>query len=151
MNNNKFTRGVANCNPANIRHGSRWIGLAVEQNDKQFCTFKDMVFGVRALLVLLRTYKYKYDCVTLREVINKFAPPCENNTYGYMIYVRDYLRGYRDSKGFEIEVDFDMVINKWFNRQSPSAYIFPLCKAICMIESRYDLTEVMFNRALELI
>lgn len=148
---NKFTRGIANNNPANIRHGACWIGLSVEQNDRQFCTFKDMVFGVRALLVLLRTYKYKYDCVTLREVINKFAPPCENNTYGYMIYVRDYLRNYRDSKGFEIDVDFDMVINKWYNRHSPSAYIYPLCKAICMIESRYDLTEVMFNRALELI
>lgn len=148
---NKFTRGIANNNPANIRHGAHWIGLAVAQNDSSFCTFKEMIFGVRALLVLLRTYKYKYDCVTLREVINRFAPPCENNTYAYMIYVRDYLRQYQDTKGFEIDVDFDMVINKWYNKKSPSAYIYPLAKAICMIESRFDLTEMMFNRALEII
>ena len=151
MANNKFTRGVANCNPANIRKGSNWIGLSVDQNDREFCTFKDMVFGVRALLVLLRTYKYKYDCVTLREVINRFAPACENNTWAYMNYVRDYLKGYTDNKGFSINVDFDLTINKWINKKTPAFYIYPLCKAICMLESRYDLSETLYDRACTLL
>lgn len=143
----KFTRGIANNNPANIRKGSNWQGLAPTQNDREFCTFVDMLHGVRALLCLLRTYRYKYDCVTLREVINRFAPACENNTLAYMVYVRDYLRSY----GFTIEVDMDTVINKWINRTTPSFYVLPLCKAICMIESRYQLDDTLFKHACELL
>lgn len=147
----KFTRGIANNNPANIRKGCNWLGLSTIQNDRDFCTFQTMLFGVRALLVLLRTYRYKYDCVTLREVVNRFAPACENNTWAYMVYVRDYLRSYSDSKGFPLDVDMDMVINKWINRKMPSFYVYPLCKAICMIESRFDLDEKLFNHACVLL
>lgn len=150
MNNNKFTRGIRNNNPANIRRGSQWLGLRSEQTDA-FCQFTEMRYGIRALLVLLRTYRNKYDCVTLREIIHRYAPACENNTWEYLVFVRNYLRSYYDSKGFSCDVDFDMVVNKWYNAKHPAAYIYPLCAAICQIESRYQLTEEMFNAAVKLL
>ena len=147
----KFTRGYCNRNPANIRHGSKWKGLAANQTDSAFCQFTDMVFGVRALVCLLRTYHYKYDCNTLREVIYRFAPPCENNTYAYMVYVLGCLKDYTDDKKLRLDITSDTPVNTWFNQKAPGAYIFPLCKAICMIESRYELTKEMFDKAVNLL
>ncbi len=151
MKSAKNTRGILNRNPANIRHGSQWKGLAAKQMDISFCQFTDMVYGVRALVCLLRTYHYKYDCSTLREVIYRFAPPCENNTYAYLQYVLGCLRDYEDDKGLKLEINSDTPVNKWFNKQSPAYYIYPLCRAICMIESRYELSRELFDKAVKML
>lgn len=148
----KFSRGVCNRNPANIRHGSQWKGLSLNQTDSSFCQFDEMVYGVRALICLLRTYKYKYDCCTLREVIYRFAPPCENNSYSYMVFVLGCLKDYTDDKGLRMDnITSDTPVNKWHNKQSPGAYIYPLCKAICMMESRYELSKSMFDKAVNIL
>lgn len=77
------TRGERNNNPGNIRHGSNWLGLSAEQPDKSFCTFDDAKYGVRALAKILLVYRAKgYD--TVREVIDRWAPPIENNTEAYV-------------------------------------------------------------------
>lgn len=152
MKSQKFTRGIANNNPGNIRHGSRWLGLAPVQNDSSFCTFSSMVYGIRALVCLLRTYHYKYDCNTLREVIYRYAPPCENNTWAYMQYVLGCLKDDVDIKGFDTDViTADTPVNKWYNRQSPGAYIYSLCRSICLIESRYNLDKAIYDRAVKLL
>lgn len=151
MRNNKFTRGVRNNNPANIRKGSNWLGLCAVQKDSAFCQFVSMPFGIRALLVLLRTYRNKYDKVTLREIIHRFAPPTENNTWEYLVFVRNWLKSYYDGKGFKVDVDFDMCINLWYNSKQPGAYLYPLCAAICQIESRYELTQDMYDKAVKLL
>ena len=86
------SRGIRNNNPANIRHScSKWLGLSKVQVDKEFCTFDSMEFGVRALLVLLRTYYNKHHCNTIRKVISRFAPSSENNTEKYIKYVCDFM------------------------------------------------------------
>ncbi|HEK1835679.1 TPA: structural protein [Proteus mirabilis] len=77
-------RGERNNNPGNIRHGSKWQGLSAQQTDKDFCQFVSPEYGIRAIYVLMRTYEKKYGLCSIREIINRYAPPKENNTEGYI-------------------------------------------------------------------
>lgn len=87
-----LSRGLRNNNPGNIRCGSsRWLGLSSLQNDSEFCQFDSLMFGVRALLIVLRSYYNKYNCNTIRKVISRYAPSTENNTEKYIKFVCDYL------------------------------------------------------------
>ena len=80
------TRGERNDNPGNIRHGSNWQGLSVKQPDKDFCTFDTPEYGIRALSKVLTIYRQKgFD--TVRAIINRWAPPSENNTGAYVAAV----------------------------------------------------------------
>lgn len=87
----KDTRGFRNNNPGNIRHGSPWVGLADEQPDSAFCTFKSVEYGIRAIHRLLHTYASKYGCTNIESIINRYAPPNENNTSAYINTVYDYM------------------------------------------------------------
>lgn len=75
-------RGVRNCNPLNIRQGSRWLGLASHQ-DSEFCTFTSNVWGVRAACRILHSYA-KRGIRTVEEIIRTWAPPSENATSKYI-------------------------------------------------------------------
>ena len=81
-----MTRGIRNCNPLNIRRSSdQWKGLCAQQTDTAFCQFKQMEYGWRAALILLtRTYYRKYRLYTIRKIVEKWAPPTENNTEAYI-------------------------------------------------------------------
>lgn len=80
-------RGIRNNNPGNIRHGNDWQGLAEEQPDPEFCTFVSPEYGLRAIVVILRNYDRKHGLRTVREFINRWAPPNENDTTGYAEHV----------------------------------------------------------------
>ena len=78
-------RGIRNCNPLNIRRGKdQWKGLLKVQNDKSFYQFKAMEWGYRAAFRLLRTYRVKYQRYSVRTIIERWAPPNENNTQAYI-------------------------------------------------------------------
>ena len=77
-------RGERNNNPGNLRHGEPWQGLSVQQTDPSFCQFVSTEYGIRAIYVLMRTYEKKYGLCSIREIINRYAPPKENNTEGYI-------------------------------------------------------------------
>ncbi|HCQ3021998.1 TPA: hypothetical protein OHP99_004980, partial [Escherichia coli] len=55
----KTPRGIRNNNPGNLDKGSPWQGLAANPDEPRFCTFKDPVWGIRALAVTLITYHDK--------------------------------------------------------------------------------------------
>lgn len=80
-------RGIRNNNPGNIRHGNDWKGLAEEQPDPAFCTFASPEYGLRAIVVILRNYDRKHGLRTVREFINRWAPPNENDTTEYAEHV----------------------------------------------------------------
>ena len=81
----KMSRGIRNCNPGNIRLGSfRYKGEKVKSSDLEFRQFESMEWGYRAMFVLLHTYAIKHGCYTLRQIINRYAPPTENFTEGYI-------------------------------------------------------------------
>ena len=79
-------RGIRNNNPLNIRKSKdKWKGLSLTQNDPSFCQFKSLEYGWRAAFYLLtRTYYHKYRLYTIRAIISKWAPPCENNSKAYV-------------------------------------------------------------------
>lgn len=78
-------RGIRNHNPGNIRHSNdKWQGLATEQPDKDFATFKDPTWGIRALAVLLINYQDKHKIRTIAGIIKRWAPPVENDTQSYI-------------------------------------------------------------------
>ena len=81
-------RGVRNNNPGNIRHGSAWNGLCAAQTDPQFCQFTDAKYGIRALAIILLNYQRMHDLHTIRGVINRWAPPADDNdTSAYVGFV----------------------------------------------------------------
>ena len=79
-------RGIRNNNPLNIRRSKdQWKGLAEQQNDRSFCQFKSLEWGWRAAFYLLtRTYYHKYRLYTIRGIISRWAPSCENDTSAYV-------------------------------------------------------------------
>ena len=80
-------RGWRNDNPGNIRHGPRWVGLRAIQTDNSFSQFTSPEFGIRALARLLINYQRKYRLTTIRLLINRYAPPVENDTDAYVNHV----------------------------------------------------------------
>ncbi|MDF7401162.1 structural protein [Proteus mirabilis] len=77
-------RGERNNNPGNLRHGEPWQGLSAQQTDKDFCQFVSPEYGIRAIYKLLQTYQNKYELNTVESIIDRYAPPNENNTAGYI-------------------------------------------------------------------
>ena len=82
-------RGIRNNNPLNIRKSKdKWKGLRAQQQDAAFCQFENMEWGWRAAFWLLtRTYYHTYRLFTIRTIIQKWAPPHENNTASYIANV----------------------------------------------------------------
>lgn len=77
------TRGIRNNNPGNIRHGDKWRGLSASQPDPAFCTFVAPVYGIRAMVKILRNYR-KRGINTVAEIISAWAPTVENDTAAYI-------------------------------------------------------------------
>lgn len=77
-------RGYRNNNPLNIRKSNElWAGEVRPSQDASFKQFKSMGYGFRAALKLLRNYIGKgYN--TIEKIINRWAPPTENNTGSYI-------------------------------------------------------------------
>ena len=82
-------RGIRNNNPLNIRRSKDlWKGLRATQQDAAFCQFETLEYGWRAAFYLLtRTYYHKYRLYTIRGIVSKWAPSCENDTSAYIANV----------------------------------------------------------------
>lgn len=80
------TRGVRNNNPGNIDRvkGTNWQGAAADQTDPRFVVFISAEMGVRALARTLMTYFKQHKLASVRGIINRWAPPRENNTAAYI-------------------------------------------------------------------
>lgn len=77
-------RGERLNNPANIeKSANQWQGLAPAQPDSRFASFVSPDFGIRALVKILNTYYYKYNLNTISKILNRYAPPVENDTNSY--------------------------------------------------------------------
>lgn len=85
-----MTRGYRNNNPGNIRLNPliKWEG-EIKGTDTSFVTFKNMTYGIRALMKLLSNYK-KRGYNTIELILNRYAPANENNTTGYIQKVSTY-------------------------------------------------------------
>lgn len=80
-----MSRGIANCNPGNIRRSRvRYKGECHPSTDRLFKQFESMEWGYRAMFILLDTYRVRHHLTTLREMITRYAPPTENHTALYL-------------------------------------------------------------------
>ena len=86
-------RGIRNNNPGNIRWGADWQGLKKDgkSQDPSFCVFTSPEYGIRALAKLLKNYQRLYGLNTPRKIINRYAPPNENQTQAYIQSVAHQL------------------------------------------------------------
>lgn len=104
--NPRLPRGIRNNNPGNIRWGSPWQGLVKngKQKDPDFCLFVDPASGIRAIVMTLITYYDKRKAKdgskidSVREVIERWAPPVENNTGAYANQIAKVLNVSPDSE-----------------------------------------------------
>lgn len=94
-------RGIRNKNPGNIRHGSKWRGLAEVQNDPDFCVFDCPTYGIRALCRILLVYQWTYRLKTIKAIISRYAPTIENNTNAYAEHVAQQT-------GFGVDQEIDV-------------------------------------------
>ena len=86
-----MSRGLRNNNPGNIRRSKvRYKGEVRPSRDPDFKEFSTMAYGYRAVFVLLDTYRSRYGLATIRQMLNRYAPPTENFTEGYVRFVADY-------------------------------------------------------------
>lgn len=141
------TRGIRNNNPANIRRGCNWKGLAEKQTDREFCQFITMTWGVRALLMTLRTYVRKYHLHTVREIITRWAPPSDgNNTEKYIEFVEKAI------KDIDSPITLSLQAIDFMPRfQHSECILYLMAKAMCKMESGYDLNYGTYLFALHLM
>ena len=76
---------VGTNNPGNITKGSNWKGEVACEG--RFECFKSPKWGVRAMVINLRTYYVKHNLHTIKGIISRWAPPTENPTDNYIKYV----------------------------------------------------------------
>ena len=85
-------RGIRNNNPLNIRRGSNWVGLSKHQTDPAFCQFDSMTYGLRAGLIIIRTYMPRYNLRSIHAIVARWAPPSENDTDAYVYSVASMMK-----------------------------------------------------------
>lgn len=86
-----------------------WIGedrtADARAREHRFCVFKSPEYGFRALVRVLLTYQRKYKLRTVAGMIDRWAPPSENNTGAY---VREVARALGVQPSDRIDMtDFD--------------------------------------------
>ena len=86
---------IAKNNIFNIRQGAKWQGMTGTK--KGFVEFKNQEYAIRAWLILMRTYRRRYGCRTVEQIVTRYAPPNENNTEQYIAYCRRQLHLEPDS------------------------------------------------------
>ena len=77
-------------NPYNIRQYDQGF-LGESGEDSGFISFEDPMYGVRAADRVLTTYGTNRGINTIRGLINRFAPPSENDTSSYVNYISGQL------------------------------------------------------------
>ncbi len=79
-----MTRGIVNNNPGNIRkNGAAWHG-AVAGSDPTFVTFDTPADGIRAMAKVLLAYQRRHGLDTITELIERWAPTVENDSFAYI-------------------------------------------------------------------
>ena len=81
---------IATNNIFNIRVGKQpWFGQVGTK--KGFVEIETREHAIRAWLVLMRTYRRRYQRCTIRDIVGRFAPPNENDTAAYVRYCAQQL------------------------------------------------------------
>jgi hypothetical protein len=105
---NDLPRGYRNNNPGNIRHSSTtFLGEIPrdETTDNDFKQFRNIVYGYRAMFVILNTYNKKYGLHTIGEWISRWAPYSDGNHT--LQYIEDVCRRAHLHSSENIDMDYE--------------------------------------------
>ena len=117
-------------NPLNIRQNNQ--GFLGEAGDESgFVRFESPEYGLRAADRILNTYGRDYGINTLEALVNRFAPPSENDSGAYLDFVSS-----QTGIGAQDEIDL--------TDPQVRGVILP---AMARIESRSDITPEMLGSA----
>lgn len=85
MNTTPVARGIRNNNPGNIRANAEfgWLGQT-GVDPEGFVIFSSPTLGIRALLITFHNYQVHHGLKTPVELINRWAPPSENDVSHYI-------------------------------------------------------------------
>ena len=91
------SRGFRNNNPGNIDWNAKnkWqgqVGIESTGSPPRFAAFSNPEYGIRAMASLLATYQDRYNCRTIRQFIQRWAPSNENNTDAYVSAVARHMK-----------------------------------------------------------
>lgn len=122
-------------NPFNIKtsNANNWKGKTTALGDR-FESFDTLTHGIRAGIKTLQTYFDKHNIKTIDGIINRFAPPVENDTPNYINFVVSELK---------VPANVDLVPSK--------ETLFQLSKAIVKMENGFNLSQKQFDEAYNLI
>lgn len=91
MNAVAVPRNVRNCNPGNVdRTSIRWQGMSAIQDDPRFIRFIAPQWGFRCMARILKG-DYAEGFQSVHALIDRWAPPVENNTSSYVTDVAGRL------------------------------------------------------------
>ena len=94
---------IFNNNPGNIRSSAtQWNG-EITKPGEAFERFESMPYGVRASAKILRTYGKKYGIKTIKQIIDRYAPPEDNNPNN-----ENYARHVSNGSGFGVDEEIDL-------------------------------------------
>lgn len=68
-------RGIRLNNPGHLRHGPAWRGLTPVQDDPHYARFSEPLWGLRALMRVLLTYRRRHGLDTVHRMLHRWAPP----------------------------------------------------------------------------
>ena len=128
-------RGIRNNNPLNIRRGCNWLGLSKHQTDPAFCQFDSMTYGIRAGLIIIRTYMQKYNLRSIHAIVSRWAPPSENDTDAYVKSVSSMMK-------MHALQTFDF---------SDRGRIVALVSAMCKVETGITIDQKLIESAYDLL
>lgn len=106
-------------NPLNIRYSplNKWIGQT--GSEKGFCKFENIDYGLRAGIIVLRSY-CRLGYLNVGDILVRYAPPSENNTRKYARFV---------------------VRKSGVTRISSVSDVLKILVQMCYYESHYEVTE----------
>lgn len=121
-------------NPGNIRATSKkWLGENTPKGEA-FCHFRDLIYGCRAMLKLLKWYIEVKESYTIRKLVARWAPPCENNTRVYIDYV---------ARSMDTHPDDDLVLSK--------EMLIRLASAMTWVEHNQTIPHNTWDKAYDMI
>lgn len=121
-------------NPGNIRATSKkWLGENTPKGEA-FCHFRDLLYGCRAMLKILKRYIEVKECCTIRKLVARWAPPTENNTRVYIDYV---------ARSMDIHPDDDLGLSK--------DMLIRLASAMTWVEHNQTIPHYTWDKAYDMI
>ena len=92
--------GIENNNPGNIKKGENWEGMV--ESEGKFVEFESPEYGIRAISRILQTYSKEYKLDNIKKIINRYAPPKENDTKTYIKNMSEFT-GFKPNEKLNLE------------------------------------------------